>query len=255
MPNVKILSLSNIKKITPGQPDKITAKAMVSYLEKAIELAKKGEIQAIVTGPITKEGLSLLGLPYKGHTDWLAKEFQVKDYVMTFYSEKLIVSLVTIHIPLKEVPFEVSKEKVKMVCKLSFDFLKRLGKEGKIAVCGLNPHAGEKGVLGKEELEVIAPAVKELQTEGFPVYGPFPGDVIFHKVLKGDFDLVVAMYHDQGLAPFKLVAFEDGVNVTLGLPVVRTSPCHGTAYDIAGKGIASHKSFLSALKLAKMLIH
>jgi 4-hydroxythreonine-4-phosphate dehydrogenase len=149
----------------------------------------------------------------------------------------------------------ISEEKIIRVCCLSAEFLQKLGKKNySIAVCGLNPHAGEGGLLGTEEKEIIEKAILKCKEQGLLVQGPFPADTVFYWALKGRFDLVVAMYHDQGLAPFKLLHFEDGVNITLGLPIVRTSPAHGTAYDIAGKGIADPKSFLSALKLACKLL-
>ncbi len=250
LPEVEILSLSELE-IEPGVPTLEGYKAMVSYIEKAIELAKKGEVKAIVTAPISKEGLSQAGVPYKGHTEWLAEAFGVKDYVMCFYSQDLIVSLVTTHIPLKEVPENITFERVYRVCKLSAKFLKKLGKEdAAIALCGVNPHAGEGGLLGSEEKEILEKVVAKCHQEGLKVKGPFPADTVFYWALKGRFGLVIAMYHDQGLAPFKLLHFQDGVNITLGLPIIRTSPAHGTAYDIAGKGIADPESFLSALKLA-----
>ena len=254
LPSVEILSLSELE-IEPGTPTLEGYKAMAHYVQTAIELAKKGEVQAIVTAPITKEGLNKVNIPYAGHTDWLAKSFNVKDYVMCFYGEKMIVSLVTTHIPLKKVPESISAEKIFKVALLSYDFLKRLGKkEPKIALCGLNPHAGEKGLLGDEEETIIKEALEKCWENNIPVSGPYPSDSLFYWVYKKRFDLVIALYHDQGLIPFKLVHFEDGVNITLGLPVIRTSPCHGTAYDIAGKGIANPFSFISALKLALRLL-
>jgi len=250
---VEVLSLSELD-ITPGNPTLEGYRAMASYFQKAIELAKKGEVQGIVTAPISKEGLAKAGIPFSGHTSWLVKEFNTEDYVMCFYGEKLIVSLVTIHIPLKKVPESLSEEKIVKVCRLSCSFLRKIGKEGKIAVCGVNPHAGESGLLGDEEINIIEKAVKRCAKMGLPVEGPFPADTIFYWAYRGEYALVVAMYHDQGLAPFKLLHFEDGVNITLGLPIVRTSPCHGTAYNIAGKGIANPGSFTSALKLAIKLL-
>lgn len=250
---VEIDSLSELD-IVPGNPTLESYQAMVNYFQKAIKLAKNGEVKAIVTAPISKEGLNKIGINYSGHTDWLAKEFKVDKYVMTFYGEKLIVSLVTIHIPLKDVPKSLTPSKIFDTAKLSYEFLKKLKiKDPKIAVCGLNPHAGEKGLLGTEE-EIIEEAIINCQKEGIPVFGPFPSDSLFYWAYKGRFNLVIALYHDQGLIPFKLIHFEDGVNLTLGLPVVRTSPCHGTAYDIAGKGIANPQSFISALNLALKLI-
>ena len=249
-PKVEIISLSELD-ITPGVPTLEGYKAMVLYIEKAIELAKNNQVKAIVTCPISKKGLSEVGVPYKGHTEWLANAFGVKDYVMCFYSEDLIVSLVTTHIPLSEVPKKLSVERVLKVCKLSAEFLRLLKKEDfKIGLCGVNPHAGEGGLLGNEEKEILEKVVEICKKEGIPLEGPLPADSVFYLALKGKYDLVVAMYHDQGLAPFKLLHFEDGVNITLGLPIIRTSPVHGTAYNIAGKGIANHKSLVSAIRLA-----
>ena len=251
---LKVISVSNLK-VVPGEPTEASDKAMAEYVKVSIKLLKEGKAGALVTCPITKEGISRAGIPYKGHTDWLASEFGVKDYVMCFYGEKMIVSLVTTHIPLKEVPARLNFDNITSVIKISWDFLKRLKRQDKgIAVCGLNPHAGEGGLLGKEEIEFIKEAVSHAQKQGIKVKGPFPPDTIFYWAYKGRYDLVVSLYHDQGLAPFKLVHFEDGVNITLGLPIIRTSPCHGTAYDIAKKGIANPQSFVSALKLALRLL-
>ncbi len=250
---VKIDSLSELS-VVPGRPTLESYKAMAAYFQKAIEMAKNREVNAIVTAPISKEGLSKVGVNYSGHTDWLAKEFNVDKYVMTFYGKKMIVSLVTIHIPLKDVPKSINCERIFDTAKLSYEFLKRLKiKDPKMAICGLNPHAGEEGLLGTEE-SVIKEAIKICEKEGIPLYGPYPSDSLFYWAYKGRFHLVIALFHDQGLIPFKLIHFEDGVNITLGLPIVRTSPCHGTAYDIAGKGIANPQSFISALNLAIKLL-
>jgi len=251
---VEIDSISYLD-VIPGNPTLEGYKAMAQYFEKAIKLAKEKKIQAIVTAPISKEGLNKVGINYSGHTDWLAKEFNVDKYVMAFYGEKMIVSLVTTHIPLKYVPQSITFEKIIDTARLSYEFLKRLKiDEPKIAICGLNPHAGEEGLLGNEEKTIIEKAVKICKEEGIPLYGPYPSDSLFYWAYKGRFHLVIALYHDQGLIPFKLLHFEDGVNITLGLPIIRTSPCHGTAYDIAGKGIANPQSFISALNLALKLI-
>ncbi|NPA39958.1 MAG: 4-hydroxythreonine-4-phosphate dehydrogenase PdxA [Thermodesulfobacteria bacterium] len=247
---VEVLSVSSLK-ISPGHPTIEGYKAMAEYIKKALELAKQKKIKAIVTLPVSKEGLEKANIPYAGHTDWLAKELGAKEYVMCFYSKDIIVSLVTTHIPLKEVPYKISEEKIISVARLSWEFLKKLKKKPeKMAICGLNPHAGEGGLLGTEEIEVISKAVEKCKTFGIPLEGPFPSDSLFYWAYKGRYPLVIALYHDQGLIPFKLLHFEDGVNITLGLPIVRTSPCHGTAYDIADKGIANEESFLSALELA-----
>ncbi len=254
LPEVEIDSVSELN-IKPGIPTLEGYKAMADYFYKAIELAKKKEVQAIITAPISKEGLNKVGVNYSGHTEWLAKEFNVDKYAMTFYGKKMIVSLVTIHIPLKEVPKNITPDKIFDVAKLSYEFLKKLKiADPKMAICGLNPHAGEGGLLGKEEKTIIKEALQRCKKEGIPLSGPYPSDSLFYWAYKGKFHLIIALYHDQGLIPFKLIHFEDGVNITLGLPIIRTSPCHGTAYDIAGKGIANPQSFISALKLSLRLL-
>jgi 4-hydroxythreonine-4-phosphate dehydrogenase len=253
---VEILSLSELD-IEPSQPTLEGYQAMLSYLEKAISLAKDGQVKAIVTLPITKEGLAKVGSKYRGHTELLADAFGVKDYVMCFYGKRLIVSLLTTHLPLKEVPGALSEEKVLSVAKLSYEFLGKIKPKKKslsIALCGLNPHAGEAGLLGDEEIKILIPAVEKAKALGIPLSGPYPSDSLFYHALQGKHDLVIAVYHDQGLAPFKLIHFRDGVNVTLGLPIIRTSPCHGTAYDIAPLGLASPESLISALKLSLKLL-
>jgi 4-hydroxythreonine-4-phosphate dehydrogenase len=251
---VEILSLTEIE-VKPGEPSVDGFKAMGLFVQKAIDLAKEGKIKAIVTGPISKEGLEKVGIKYKGHTEWLAQELGAKDFVMSFYGERLKVSLVTTHIPLKEVPEKITADKVFTTAKLSFEFLLKLKVlNPKIALCGINPHAGEGGLIGEEEKTVLKEAITLCQKAGLPVYGPYPADSLFFWAYQGRYDLVVAMYHDQGLASFKLIHFEDGVNITLGLPVIRTSPCHGTAYDIANKGVANPSSFIQAIHLAYKLI-
>jgi len=253
---VEILSVSELD-VEPSQPTLEGFQAMLTYLETAISLAKEKRVKAIVTLPITKEGLAKVGSKYRGHTELLADAFGVKDYVMCFYGRRLIVSLLTTHLPLKEVPGALSEEKVISVAKLSYEFLRKIKPKKKslsLALCGVNPHAGEGGLLGEEELRILFPAVEKSKALGIPLSGPYPADSLFYHAVKGRYDLVIAIYHDQGLAPFKLIHFKDGVNVTLGLPIVRTSPCHGTAYDIAPLGVASPKSLISALKLSLKLL-
>jgi len=253
---VEILSVSELD-VEPSQPTLEGFQAMLTYLETAISLAKEKRVKAIVTLPITKEGLAKVGSKYRGHTELLADAFGVKDYVMCFYGKRLIVSLLTTHLPLKEVPGALSEEKVISVAKLSYEFLRKIKPKKKslsLALCGVNPHAGEGGLLGEEELRILFPAVEKSKASGIPLSGPYPADSLFYHAVKGRYDLVIAIYHDQGLAPFKLIHFKDGVNVTLGLPIVRTSPCHGTAYDIAPLGVASPKSLISALKLSLKLL-
>lgn len=253
---VEILSVSELD-VEPSQPTLEGFQAMLTYLETAISLAKEKRVKAIVTLPITKEGLAKVGSKYRGHTELLADAFGVKDYVMCFYGRRLIVSLLTTHLPLKEVPGALSEEKVLSVAKLSYEFLRKIKPKKKslsLALCGVNPHAGESGLLGEEELRILFPAVEKSKALGIPLSGPYPADSLFYHAVKGRYDLVIAIYHDQGLAPFKLIHFKDGVNVTLGLPIVRTSPCHGTAYDIAPLGVASPESLISALKLSLKLL-
>jgi len=228
-------------------------KASFLYIKKAIELAMAKKIDAIVTAPINKHALHMAGIKYPGHTEILAKFTRTKKYAMMLLSEELKVVLVTIHTSIKSVPGLIRKKPVFEIIKLTNDSLKKdFGtKVPRIAVAGLNPHAGEAGAFGTEEQRAILPAIKQAQKSGINAEGPFPPDTIFHKVVKyKTHDAVVVMYHDQGLIPLKLLGFENGVNVTLGLPIVRTSPDHGTAYDIAGTGTASELSILSALKVA-----
>jgi len=253
--NLTLLNLSKIKP-TPGKPTPESHLASIRYLEGALEALKSGEIKGVITLPINKEAFEVAGLPFRGHTEFLAKNLKAKKYAMSFYGKKLKVSLVTTHLPLKEVPSAIKEERILEIASLSYDFLQKLkgGKrEIKMALCALNPHAGEGGLLGSEEKEVLQGALVKAQGLGIPLYGPFPADSLFYFALQGHFDYVLALYHDQGLIPFKMLHFKDGVNVTLGLPVVRTSPVHGVAYDLAGKGLAHTGSFVSAVKLALKL--
>ncbi|MFN3406429.1 MAG: 4-hydroxythreonine-4-phosphate dehydrogenase PdxA [Caldimicrobium sp.] len=252
--NVEIINLSSLK-IIPGKPTKSSYEATIKYLQSAIEFLKKGEITGLVTLPISKEAFSALDLSHRGHTEFLAESFQVNKYAMTFYGKKIKVALATTHIPLKEVPLKINPEKIERIACLVYEFLRKTSKkrELKIALSALNPHAGENGLLGNEEILLLKPLVEKLQAKNIPIYGPIPADSLFYKVLNREYDFVIALYHDQGLIPFKLLHFRDGVNLTLGLPFVRTSPVHGTAYDIAGKGMADPLSFISAVKLALKL--
>ncbi|MBI5212376.1 MAG: 4-hydroxythreonine-4-phosphate dehydrogenase PdxA [Nitrospirae bacterium] len=234
-----------------NRPTAEGGKACVSYIKKVVELALNKSIDAVVTAPISKEALKMAGLKWPGHTEMLAELTNTKNFAMMFYSDKLKVILVTIHTALKNVPEMIKKEKVLktiMLAKKSCDMLDI--KNPRIAVSGLNPHAGESGIFGDEEIKEIIPAIEETQKMGIPVLGPYPADALFHKAYNGEFDIIVCMYHDQGLTPFKMVAFEKGVNMTVGLPIIRTSPDHGTAYDIAWKGIANPASIIEAIKLA-----
>lgn len=229
-------------------------KACVSYIKKAVELATAKKVDAIVTAPISKEALRLAGYPWPGHTEMLAELTHTKDYAMMLMGGRLKVILVTIHTALKNVPVLIKKDRVLRIIRLANKACLMSGKKAPvIAVAGLNPHAGEAGIFGTEELREIFPAVEKAGREGMLVQGPFPPDIVFHKAYKKEVDIVVCMYHDQGLIPLKMLAFEKGVNVTVGLPVIRTSPDHGTAYDIAWKGIANPSSMIEAIKAAVRL--
>ncbi|MEJ5227850.1 4-hydroxythreonine-4-phosphate dehydrogenase PdxA [Thermodesulfovibrio sp.] len=256
--NIEILNLNAIKnpsKLKKGMPSEESGKAAYSYIKKAVELYNLGVIEAIVTCPISKWAIKMAGLPWNGHTDMLAELTETENYAMAFYSEALKIVLTTIHVPLKDVPYLIKKEKVINSIFFANKACAMLQIENPhIAVCGLNPHAGEEGMLGREEIEEIAPAIKEAKALGINVSGPYPADSIFWRAYNGEFDIVVAMYHDQALAPFKLVAFEKGVNFTMGLPFIRTSPDHGTAYDIAWQGKASPTSLIEAIKLATRMV-
>lgn len=257
--NIEILNLNeriNPVKLRKGSPSEESGKAAFSYIRKASELHRLGVIDAIVTCPISKTAISMAGFQWKGHTDMLADLTNTKNYAMAFYSDHLKVILVTIHVAIKDVPYLIKKENVInsiFFAKKACNMLKI--ENPRIAVCGLNPHAGENGILGREEIEEIVPAIKESVALGINVSGPYPADSLFYKAYKGEFDIIVAMYHDQALAPFKLIAFESGVNFTVGLPFVRTSPDHGTAYDIAWQGKANPKSLIEAIKLAARLLN
>ena len=223
-------------------------------MEEAVALARTGKIDAVVTGPIHKARMYEIGFPFQGQTEFLAERCNVKNFAMLLTGGKITVALVTTHLPLSQVAVSLTTEEIVRVGLLLADFLRnRFDRVPRIAVAGLNPHAGESGALGREEIDVIAPAVNDLQSAcgaNATVAGPFSPDTIFHHAAQGEWDAVLCMYHDQGLIPLKLHAFHEGVNVTLGLPFPRTSPDHGTAFQIAGKGIARPDSTIAAIKLA-----
>ena len=225
-----------------------------SCIQKAVQLALNKQVDGIVTAPISKEALKMAGLKWPGHTEMLADLTGTKDYAMMLIGGPLRVILVTIHIALRNVPDLITKPKIVRTIRLAKKACDMLGiRRPRIAVAGLNPHAGETGIFGDEEIRKIIPAVREAVKGGIPVSGPYPPDTIFHKAYRGDVDVIVCMYHDQGLIPLKMIAFEKGVNMTVGLPFIRTSPDHGTAYDIAWKGIADPSSMIEAIKLAARL--
>ena len=216
--------------------------------------AMAGKVDAIATAPLNKESLRAAGYPFPGHTELLADVAGVKDVAMMFVGGPLRVALVTIHRSLRSVPDAVTGAEVSRVVRLVDRELPRFGAtRRRIAVCGLNPHAGEGGLFGTEERDAISPAIEALKRDGVDCHGPFPADTLFGRAFQGEFDAVVALYHDQGLIPVKLMAFGKSVNVTLGLPFPRASVDHGTAFDIAGQGIAAEGSMLAAMKVAVQL--
>jgi 4-hydroxythreonine-4-phosphate dehydrogenase len=241
---------------SPRHPTAETARAALNALEEGAQLALRGEIDAIVTGPIHKARMYEIGFKFPGQTEFFAERCGVNNFAMLLTGGKLTVALVTTHIPLREVSEKLRSDEIVRVGLLLEDFLRQRSLANpRIAVAGLNPHAGESGALGKEETDVIAPALQQLQSKfenrkSKIFAGPFSPDTIFHCAANGDWDAVLCMYHDQGLIPLKLHAFHDGVNVTLGLPFPRTSPDHGTAFEIAGKDIARPDSMIAAINLA-----
>lgn len=241
-----------------GQVSPIAGDAAFQYIKKSVDLAIQGEIQAICTAPLNKEALAKGGHPYPGHTEILAELTNTKDYSMMLSSPNLKVIHLTTHVGLKEAIDMITPERTETVIRLAHNVLKASSnKKPKIAVSGINPHAGENGLFGEgEEEEKLIPAIEKLQSEGVDVTGPHPADTLFYRAHRGDFDIVVACYHDQGHIPLKLMGFEDGVNITVGLNhgVIRTSVDHGTAFDIAGKNIADSRSMLAAIKSTVELV-
>ncbi len=252
--SIELIDMGIVKKIEKCKQTAENGKACISYIKKAVELALNKEVDGIVTAPISKEALKMAGMKWPGHTEMLAELTGTRDYAMMLVGGPLKVILATIHTSLRSVPDLITKENVLKTIRLAKLACDMMGiNNPKIAVAGLNPHAGESGIFGDEEIKEIIPAVEDAKKHGIPVTGPFPPDTIFYKAYKGEIDIIVCMYHDQGLIPLKMIAFEEGVNVTVGLPFVRTSPDHGTAYDIAWKGIANPSSMLEAIKMAARL--
>jgi 4-hydroxythreonine-4-phosphate dehydrogenase len=244
----------------PGKPDRTSAVAARGAIERAVELAGAGKVAAIVTNPIAKSVLYEAGFEFPGHTEYLAhlaasQGGAVPRPVMMIWCEELAVVPATIHVPLKEVPALLSIDLIVETGRIvARELAQRFGvARPRLAICGLNPHAGEDGRLGREENEIIRPAIARLVKEGINASGPHPADTLFHPEARRRHDVVIGMYHDQVLAPIKAIAFDRAVNVTLGLPFVRTSPDHGTAFDLAGTGRANSASLLAALKLAERL--
>jgi 4-phospho-D-threonate 3-dehydrogenase / 4-phospho-D-erythronate 3-dehydrogenase len=250
---IDVLDLENLEpsRVKVGQICAPCGKAAIEYLEKATTLAINKEVDAIATAPINKEAIRKAGFKYPGHTELLAKRTKTKNYAMMFVSDPFWVMLVTTHLPLNKVSKAITKKKVLQTIKLANEFLYNIrGKKPKIGVAGLNPHAGEGGMFGNEEKKAIKPAIDEALKLGINVKGPISPDGIFYLAKVGLFDIVIAMYHDQGLIPLKLLSFNKSVNVTVGLPIIRTSVDHGTGFDIAGKGWANPTSLIEAIKVA-----
>ena len=255
---IDLLAVSDLKGRTglPGEPTIEGGNAMVEYIVRAVDMCMKGSRGAMVTCPISKVLMHRAGYSYDGHTQLIAHLTDTDKYVMMLAGEKLRVTLVTIHCALKDVPAMLDTEAVYKTISLTAGALGiDFGIENPyLAVAALNPHAGEAGLFGSEEEEIISPAIKKANENGLHVVGPFPSDTLFYKAASGQFDAVVAMYHDQGLIPLKLLHFSDAVNVTLGLPIIRTSVDHGTAYDIAGTWQADASSLKAAIKMAAMMV-
>jgi len=253
IPSISLKEIANpLKIIKKGSPSKENGQASFLFFKEAAKEAKKRAIQAMVTAPISKRSWNLAGVQWSGHTDFLNQIYP--QAIMTFWSEKLKVALFTHHISLKEAIKEVKRKNLlDFFIILDRNMKKIQSNKFHFLVAGLNPHAGEEGLLGVEEKHEIMPAVEQAQKQGVNISGPFPPDIVFRNALNHPDKIVIALYHDQGLIPFKLESFEEGVNLTLGLPFIRTSPDHGTAFDIAGKGKANPQSMINAIKLACML--
>lgn len=240
--------------LRPGAPE--AARAAVDWLQDGAERCLRGELAALVTAPVSKLAIIQAGIPFVGQTELLSRIARTQRAGMMLlapdeHERWLRVMLVTTHLPLRDVAAAITAERVGLACELGHRACVELGlSRARLGVAGLNPHAGEGGALGREEIEIIAPALERVRAAGLDVVGPVPADTLFHQALRGDFDVVVSMYHDQGLAPLKMIGFDRGVNWTVGLPFVRTSPDHGTAYDLAGRNLANPSSMLAALQLA-----
>ena len=245
---------SELRAFARGQLSADAGRAAFKAVQTAVEDAQAGKIAAIATAPINKEAWSLAGIPWRGHTELLAVLTNTPRGAMMFYTEPLRVVLATIHVALKHVPAMLSRELIDYIITLTAQELPRFGyPRPRIGLAGVNPHAGEHGLMGEEEERVLRPAVEAARTRGVDITGPWPGDTVFGRAIRGEFDVVIACYHDQGLIPVKLLAFGSAVNVTLGIPVIRTSVDHGTAFDIAGKDVADPSSMVEAILLAARL--
>lgn len=258
--SLPVIPLDNAMSHNPGTLELANAAGVIEAIDRATRAVQDGKAKAVVTCPIQKSNLYEAGFKHPGHTEFLgalAEEMSGKPAspVMMLAGPELRTIPVTLHISVADVPAALTAERLKKVARITYHDLKsRFDIEHpRIVVAGLNPHAGEKGAMGREDVDIIAPAIEELAAEGITISGPYPGDTLFHKKARENYDAALAMYHDQALIPVKTIAFDETVNVTLGLPFIRTSPDHGTALDIAGKGIANPSSLIAALKLAATL--
>lgn len=237
--------------LQPGTLRIDASRAAAAYIRAGVQACLDGHLDGLVTGPISKAGFHRAGIDVPGHTEMLAELTGAKHVAMMLAGGPLRVVVATRHVPLNDVPRLITKKTIAQQISMTALALRWFGlKRQRIAVCGLNPHAGENGGIGREEVDIIAPVIRALRKKKMDVVGPRPGDTVFHEAARGEFDAVVAMYHDQGLAPLKLIAFDSGVNITLGLPIVRTSPDHGTAFAIAGKNTARPDSMREAIRMA-----
>lgn len=258
--SLPVLPISHKVAARPGHPDPAFAQSTIVSIEQAVELALNGQVKGIVTNPISKRILYDSGFAHPGHTEYLGhlcskKQSQSFHPVMMLWCQDLAVIPVTVHVPLKHVPSHLTQDLIIQTAQIAHDDLKQRFhiSHPRIAVAGLNPHAGEQGTMGQEEQTIITPAIKKLQHMGLDVKGPYPADTLFHEQARCTYDVALSMYHDQGLIPIKTIAFDRAVNVTLGLPLVRTSPDHGTAFDIAGQNRANPQSLIEAIKLASQM--
>jgi len=252
--NVYDLRLLDPKDVSAGRVSRKVGQAALAYVKEGTLLTLKGFFKALVTLPVHKGAIRLSDKRFTGHTGFIASLCGTASHAMMLASDELLVTHVSTHVSLRRAVRQVKKDRIYDVIVLTHEAVRKLRPRARIAVAGLNPHAGEEGAFGSEEIEEIAPAVRKARKKGMEVSGPEPPDTVFHQAVKGRYDAVVCMYHDQGHIPLKLLNFEEGVNVTLGLPMVRTSVDHGTAYDIAYRGIASTQSFVNAYALAVKLL-
>jgi len=253
---IEVFDLGNVNMgtLVRGRVDAMGGKAAYAYVEAATELALARQIDAVVTAPLNKEALNRAGYAYSGHTEILAHLCHVSDVVMMLVAGKLRIAHVTTHVSLRRACDMVTKERILRVLELSDEGVRRMGvAEPRLVVAGLNPHASEGGLFGTEEKEQILPAIEAARAKGLNAAGPLPPDTVFLRTMRGEFDVAIAMYHDQGHIPMKMVSFDEGVNVTLGLPIIRTSVDHGTVFGKAGRGTARPRSMIESIKLAALM--